>query len=291
MLRFLFIRPKMTIGRCRSPFPRSLIIVAAPAAIIERVRMFVGETTVVHEVPTINAATDAVRDTVGSCLVMTVPGDAQLDQVLAYERLRVLFPYVPVIALFVEGVSAHRGAMLLGRGGLTELVSVDGEVDLAGLRVALRRAHASGVSHRIWNECCPRLPEALVTLLKTALRIAHAPISIEALASAAGMPERSLRKFCEDEQIPSPQWIIGWARLLMAAFYLDEPGRTIAQVADVLDFASSCALRNQLRRYTGVSARHVRASGSIALLCRAIEHAANECQRCTPHKRITPSSQ
>jgi AraC-like DNA-binding protein len=247
-----------------------------PTAITARVRQVVNESSDVQVMHSIQAATDAVREMLGSCLLITVPGDAELDRMAAYQRFRGLYPNVPVVALFIQGVSSHRGTMVLGRVGVTDLVSVEGELDAEVLRRALTRAHASGVSHRVWDECRPRLPDTLVTLLKTALRIAHQPITAHALAAAAGIPERSLRKLCEDAAIPSPQWIIGWARLLVAAYYLDEPGRTILQVAELLQFTSSCALRNQLRRYTGWSPRELRAQGSTVVLCRAVERAAEQ---------------
>lgn len=139
--------------------------------------------------------------------------------------------------------------------------------------IALGRCHADGVSHHLWHECSPRLPDALVTLLKMALRNAHQPLTTATLATAAGMHERSLRKYCEDARIPSPQWIIGWARLLMAGHFLDEPGRTIIQVAELLRYPSSCALRNQIRRYSGLSPRQLRVQGTTKGLCGALERA------------------
>lgn len=263
----------MSIGRRRPQLPRLLVTVALPARLTARVKQVVGEATEVRAVSTMLGAVDAVRATLGCCLLITVPGETELDRVGAYARFRVLYPHVPVIALFVQGSSAHRGTMTIGRVGVTDIVPVDGELDAAVLQVALVRAHAAGVSHFVWDECRPALPEELTTLLKTTLRIAHRPISVSTLASAAGMPERSLRRWCEDARIPSPQWIIGWARLLVAGYYLDDPGRTILQVAELLEFTSSCALRNQLRRYSGLSPRELRARGSTMLLCRALEKA------------------
>ena len=277
----------MLVGRRRPQLPRTLVAVALPSALTGRVRQIVGESSDVHPVESISAASQSVRELLGTCVLMVVPGEPELDRVAAYERFRRLYPNVPVIALFLQGTSAHRGTMLLGRVGVTDILSVEGELDADVLRSALARAYALGVSHRVWEECRPRLPDELVTLLKTALRIAHRPITARALADAAGMPERSLRKLCEDALIPSPQWIIGWARLLVAAYYLDDPGRTILQTADLLQFTSSCALRNQLRRYTGLSPRQLRAQGCAILLCRAVERAAEQHLLSAPENRVS----
>lgn len=266
----------MSIGRRRLHLPRSLVAVALPPTVTTRIQQIVGGEAQLQSVDSLHAASDAIRATLESCVLVIVPGDVQLDHLPAHKRFRELYPHVPVVALFVEGLSTHRGTMLLARTGVSDIVSVDEQVDADALRVALARAHALGVSHRVWEECKPRLPDTLVTLLKTALRLAHQPITGQTLAAAAGMPERSLRRHCQDAALPSPQWIIGWARLLIAGFYLDEPGRTVMQVAELLQFPSSCALRNQLRRYTGLSARRIRSGGSTALLCRALEHAIEQ---------------
>ncbi len=246
---------------------------ALTPALSARVRHLVGDAVRVDDVPSLARAEDALQHSVGACLLLGVPGEGHADCAIQYQRFRRRFPYVPVVAVFVPGVSTHRGTMTLGRIGVTDILSADTELKLGPLYTALKRCQAHDVSHRVWEECGLSLPHPLVTVLKTALRLALEPISARLLADAAGIPERSLRKFCEDNGIPSPRWVIGWARLLTAAHYLDEPGRTLAQVAELLQYPSSCALRNQLRRYTASSPRTLRREGILRRICAALETA------------------
>lgn len=273
----------------RTQFPRTLIAVGLAPPLVAHIRQFVGSAASLESVPSVQAALTIVERTLDTCVLCPVPSERDLDQIAGYEHLHTRYPHVPIIAFFQEGASAHRAIMVLGRIGLTDLVSVDGELAASPLRQALRRAHALGVSSRVWDGCRPRLPDALVTLLKTALRVAHEPISTGAFAAAAQMSERSLRQYCEDRQLPSPQWIIGWARLLIAGYYLDEPGRTIAQVAELLQYPSACALRNQLRRYTGTSPRALRSTGATLALCQALEQSLSSPMTQTPLHHLAPA--
>ena len=51
-----------------------------------------------------------------------------------------------------------------------------------------------------------------------------------------------------------------------AARLLDDPGRTIEQVALKLDFPSGAALRNMFKRYTGLRTTEVRENGGVRCL-------------------------
>ena len=57
----------------------------------------------------------------------------------------------------------------------------------------------------------------------------------------------------------------------MAARLLEDPGRTIEQVALKLDFASGTALRNMFKRYTGLRTTEVRENGGVRCLLHAFK--------------------
>jgi len=57
----------------------------------------------------------------------------------------------------------------------------------------------------------------------------------------------------------------------MAARLLEDPGRTIEQVALKLDFASGTALRNMFKRYTGLRTTEVRENGGARCLLHAFK--------------------
>ena len=267
--------------RLRMPLPAVLVPVALPRSVIAQVRAVVGDRTRLYPVERVPDAVPHLERHMGSCLLVAVPGEEQTALVAELLQLRALYPHVPAVALFLPPISSHRSTLHLGSAGITEIVVADPAVIADDLLVSLTRCHADGVAVQVWRYCALDIPEALVPVLKTAIRLAHEPLTAVRLAAAAGMHERSLRKYCEHEGLPSPQWVIGWARLLLAGYYLDEPGRTIASVAELLGFPSTCALRNQLRRYSTVAPSILRARGAPRTLARLLEQSVREQRSAT----------
>lgn len=257
--------------RSRTPLPSAVIAFGIPAAAYTLAREVVGHSAVQH-IERLENVEEVLHRSVDACVLCVVPGDgAAILQDLI--RLRRLFPNVPTVALYYPSTSSCEAVLRLGAVGVREIVTAEPAIESFDLKAAFRRCHSDGVAIRLWKRCEFVLPDNLVTLLKAAIRLAHQPITGEDFASVAGMPERSLRKYCAQEALLSPQWIVGWARLLVAAFYLDEPGRTVANVAELLAFPSACALRNQLKRYSNLASRELRAGGTTVLLARALENA------------------
>ncbi|MEP6764081.1 MAG: AraC family transcriptional regulator [Gemmatimonadaceae bacterium] len=247
--------------------------------LIAQMRRMTGNASEVREVRDGNSASEELTRIADACLIVTVPGERQTVEMNDIARLRKLHPHVSAVAIYVPSESSYKGALQLGAAGITEIVTTQPVFDEKDFLAALSHCHADGVAVRIWRLTNPELPDALVPLLKAALRLAHEPVSTTRLASAAGMHERTLRKYCEHEKLPSPQWIIGWARLLIAAFYLEEPGRTIGNVADILDYPSASALRNQIRRYTNAPPSAVRGQSMATSFCRLLEMTIREHER------------
>ncbi|WP_439644072.1 helix-turn-helix domain-containing protein [Gemmatimonas sp.] len=187
-------------------------------------------------------------------------------------HVRHAFPHAGVVAMFSVGRSSHAQLLQIGAVGVSDVIVVNDDFTADVLRTRLERAAAESVASRLGRACAPILSDAWVTLFKVALRLANAPITLPELAAAAGLHERSLRKYCDRAGLPSPQWVIGWARALTAAHYLDEPGRSLVSVAQLLAFPSPSALQNLLRRYTGASPRTLRDQGAehTVLRCLAV---------------------
>ena len=265
--------------RQRLPVPATLVAVAMSPLVIAQMRRIAGNASEVREARDGNSASTELIRVADACLIVKVPGERETVEMSDLVRLRRLHPHVSAVAIYVPNESSYKGALQLGAAGITEIVSSQPIFDERDFLAALSRCHADGVAVRIWKLTNPVLPELLIPLLKAALRLAHGPVSTTRLASAAGMHERTLRKYCEHAQLPSPQWIIGWARLLIAAFYLEEPGRTIGNVAELLEYPSASALRNQIRRYTGASPSAIRAHSMMTSLCRLLETTFREHER------------
>jgi AraC-like DNA-binding protein len=166
-----------------------------------------------------------------------------------------------------------QAAMRLSELGVSDLLDVNEGIRPDDARHAVSKAFSDATTLRVWQAVTnefeqrgDRCPDDLVTLLKRALRHAHSHLPASRLAALVQMHERTLRKYCEARSLPSPQILVGWARLLTAALYLDDPGRNIAEVADLLGYPTPSALRKQIARYTRRSPRELRDDGAVRVV-------------------------
>lgn len=255
--------------------PSLIVAWATPDQVTQQVADAVGTRSDLRYVRDVEMVCSVMSKAADPCLVVVVPADPNAPWWNELRRVRREFPLVPVVALALAGSSSLQAAWRLGRSEVSELVMMASTLDREDLRAALVRLHADGVVSRLWTRAGLRLPDPLVTVVRRALRLAHAPFSAADLASITQMHERSLRKYCERHSLPSPQQLVGWTRLLLAAYYLDEHGRAVTEVAELLGFPTPDALRKLIVRYTGHSSTVLRRVGALDDIARRLETAVH----------------
>jgi AraC-like DNA-binding protein len=189
---------------------------------------------------------------------------------------------VTIIARFQRTSSSVQNALHLGALGVTEIVTVhsdEAEGPEHPISSAARRLNLRSVTEEVVGAMPSSLPAALLPILATAVALAYRPITAAALATALGTNERTLRRQCTRRCLPSPQWIIGWARLLLVARYLQQPGTTLTNVAALLAYPTNAALGAQVRRYLRVSPSALRHSRSLEVIYRRLEDAVADQER------------
>lgn len=266
--------------RLRMPLPEGVVTLGFPRDVAANLRSVLSKSMRVHDAANVHRCMRLLQHHLGLCIIFPVPGVDEDDLGNGLIRLFEQFPNVSCVALFGEKHSASLWAMRLGRAGVTELVAMasSGFPERALLQ-ALSRCEKDSVSTRLWNRANLDVPDSILPVLKPAIRLAHKPVSLASLAGAAQMHERTLRKYCEGRVLPAPQWIIGWARLLVAAYYLEEPGRTAQSTAELLQFPSAVALANHIRRYTSLPPSTLRAQGAVQTVARLFEIVVRESAR------------
>lgn len=186
-------------------------------------------------------------------------------------RLRDEFPSVPVVMYLPMSALVSGAVMEYARAGVSQLV-FQGVDDLtSSLRSAVNAAldHVSAVAFGADLE--PLIPPTIVPFLRYCLEHARRDITVEEVAAAMGVHRKTLVDRLKAAHLPSPRAMIGWCRLLIAARMLDDPGRTVEQVALKLDFPSGAALRNMFKRYTGLRTTEVRQNGGARCLVHAFK--------------------
>src|SRR4029079_12236459 len=81
------------------------------------------------------------------------------------------------------------------------------------------------------------------------------------IAHALGIARRTLVSRLASAGLPGPAALITWSRLLVVAHLLEDPARSVDQVAAAVGFPSSTSLRVTCKRYTGVRPLDLRSRG------------------------------
>jgi AraC-like DNA-binding protein len=133
------------------------------------------------------------------------------------------------------------------------------------LGVVKRRA-----ADRVMAALRQRLPSTLLAFADAAVRY-PACATVEALAVRIGVHRQTAAVWCRKEKFLRPEELLIWARLLLVAALLEDTEIPVGTVAVDLEFPSVVALRNQLKRYTGMTALEIRQAGLDAVLS-AFDH-------------------
>lgn len=185
----------------------------------------------------------------GALTIAPLPAAEDVDLLSQLEALRGAYPWVPLVVVATPPAPAALDvAAQVGRMGAI-LVDTREPGWQERLQQAALAAQRETLDRAAWHEAGLRLSNEAETLFKVALRLAHEPCTVPQFAEASGMPERTLRTYCKREGLPSPQWIIGWARVLLAAYLLGRSGAILHDVAQQMGFLTPGDLRAMMRRY------------------------------------------
>ncbi len=172
---------------------------------------------------------------------------------------------LPSVALCSGGTVDARLVPALRALEHVELVIADAWNARQAIWTALERVLASSVASALLSSLGPIEPAFVHRVLAATLPLAGHDVSVLDVADALGMHERTLRKRLQAVSGPSPQWLIGWARLLVAAWHLRSPRRSVSEIADVLAFSASQNLSRMARRYTGLGMSEFRQGDPVAI--------------------------
>ncbi len=151
----------------------------------------------------------------------------------------------------------------LGRAGIDNLSLVRLDGVQPGIAGVVGRALASGTHSLVARSVTPYLPAREARTLKLAFEGAQRGWSTVDLARQAGVTRPHLSVRLRVAGLPSAGHLLVWARLLLAARWLEDPGRTAESVSRQLDYSSGAAFRRTLRNYVGATPTEVRDGGGL----------------------------
>jgi AraC-like DNA-binding protein len=169
-------------------------------------------------------------------------------------------------------VAAHRTAdfRALTAAGVHQIVLVGVHDDGAVLRGMVFRAWHTNAAERVMRRLAPLLPAPLHPMVEIILQEPDRISTIGSLADALGVHRRTLVNRCERAGKLQPTDVLGWARLALVAYHLENTGCTIETIAMDMSYPSSTTLRNTIKRYTGMRASDLREQGALHSLLGAL---------------------
>ena len=182
-------------------------------------------------------------------------------------------PRTAIIAYCQAG--AHHNADLreLALAGVHQFVFAGIDDTGVAFRAVLASARRHCAADCVMRELGPVVPASLHRLVEAVLARPDELTSIAALADAVGVHRKTLFNHCQRAGFLQPAELLAWCRLAIVAHYLETTGCTIESIAIDMGYASDTALRNTMKRYTGLRASEVRARGGVACIVSAlVEH-------------------
>jgi AraC-like DNA-binding protein len=179
------------------------------------------------------------------------------------ERLRLLFPSLPVM-LYTTFTPALAPVLLtLGRQGVREVVFSRIDDHPEGLRGVLEREQARACSQQLLDQIATAftpLRAEIRWVLEAALRAPEEVQTVEQLAASAGVGRRTCERWFMRAGMPSPRHFLAAARVLYAHRLLQDPGFTVEDVAKRLGYSQVRTLQQHARLYLGLTAGEMRLS-------------------------------
>ena len=182
------------------------------------------------------------------------------------ERLRVLFPSLPLI--LYTSLTPETAAVLLrlGQQGIRQVVFARYDDHPIRLREVLAQEEARAASHQLIVQLAGALaplPPALRWVLEEALRAPGELQTVQQIAARARVDRRTCERWLTRIGLPSPRHLLAAARVLYAHRLLQDPGFTVEDVAQRLGYTRVKTLQQHARMYLGLTAGEMRLSLTV----------------------------
>lgn len=192
------------------------------------------------------------------------------------------FPTVPTVALLGAEPTTAEALLHLGNAGITRLVDVRSPAGWHRLRNLLDAEVVPEVDRlalaAIRRELGDATPEALAffeSLLTTSGKVA----TVRSLALRLQVLPSTLMSRFFRAHLPSPKRYLAFARLLRAARSFEDPGHSISDVSNALEYSSPQGFSRHVRTLLGLTAGEFRRTHDGA---RMLERMLDELVR--PHR-------
>ena len=221
-------------------------------------------TGVLHTFTRIDALDSALQRMHFDVLVIEpIDGDG-VSTDTTIRSIRERFPRLSILGHVVMTPGMSSQVLSFARAGVHELIIAGVDDSVFVLRHALQHASRRCLAEEVFAEVSAALPREAANLVRYCLEHASESPSIVDISRALGVHRRTLVNRMQNAMLPPPSELWAWSRLLLAARYLEMPGRSVEWVADTVGYPSANALRNALKKYTGLVPSELREDDGFA---------------------------
>ena len=167
------------------------------------------------------------------------------------------FPRIPAVALLTQvEQQTPRAVLALGRSGVRAIVDVRQATGWRELRAVLAEGRGDDIQRLALSRIAEDLPNARPECQQFfELVFRPRPVgTVRTLAQALGVLPSTLMSRFFRAQLPAPKRFLATARLVRAARLLENPGLSVASVANHLDYSSPQSFGRHVRTMLRISA-------------------------------------
>lgn len=194
-------------------------------------------------------------------LLVADPAADSRPDVVGLLRIIQQFPSLPVVVYTALAPATLKVVVQLARHGVEHVVLNRFDDEPRRFRELLERVPAHALAEVMLRELAEPLAALPVVVCRAVEQLFRSPgefRSAQDLAAAAGMNSRTLYRNLQPAGLYSPRMLVVCARLLRAYAYLQDPGRSIKEIAVKAGYHSPWQLAQQMREVTGLTPRGVR---------------------------------
>jgi len=231
-----------------------------PPQLLSHLRIVLGSEHTLTPVATWHELEAVIRGKMTD-VVVADPAASGVVMVEALEDIRRQYPSLPVVVYMILAPASIKAIVRLAKSGVEHVVLNRFDDEPRRFLELLEGIPAHALGERMLQELAEPLSALPVTVVRAIDQLFRSPDhfkNAQDLATAAGMNLRTLYRNLEPAGIYSARALVVSARLLRAYAFLQDPGRSIKDVAAKAGYHSPWQLSQQLREVTGRTAEQVR---------------------------------
>lgn len=245
---------------------------AVEAVVAQRVREAMRRLARIESFALFADASSALKCSPMPVAIVVGPEDAGGNAAVPFVSSLAEYGRVAVVVSCSPGLESSQHIRLLALAGAHEFLFRGVDDHGVALRAVVESAVQACAADRVLLRFLPFVPLRLHPFVRFCVQFPRRALNVTTVASALGIHRKTLFKYAVAEGAPSPGELLAWCRLCLVAEQLELfPFRTIEAIGNDLEFPSSTALRNMIKRYTGMRASEVRRNGGISCVLAAFD--------------------